>query len=437
MEQEPVRTKPKWLRKMERESWQPELIISGAAILGSLQLPGLIEQFEYYCLLNFDRDTLFICYIAVIYWRLVALGLIFTFIFHFIVRALWIGLVGLNSVYPGGFRTNNKFSRHYQERMREEYGDIDGFIQSLDRLGSGIFGIAFGIAGVFVNFGLVTVLFIFIHSWLIGYGLEQRQIWVAIGCLLLPLFLASVLTMVSHLERFRDTAFVRKYQWPAAMFISRLTYPVARRYITTSTNLVTSYYADNKGFGFYYIAGLALIIIIGTSSMLANDNISFFIDAVYHRMADDPTRAPDAFTTESTYEGIYFQPVIGRTEGEPDARGMTVWVPLPEREIAFLESTCSVAEVDDDLPRGERRRLNRERTLACAQEYLEISLNDEKMTVDLKRQYRTNEAGEQFGVLAYLPDPPLRKGVNTLLVVAQYPEEDSGEPRRSYVPFYH
>ncbi|MGB3799204.1 MAG: hypothetical protein WA952_05270 [Lewinella sp.] len=434
MTEHPAKTKPKWLRKMERESWQPELIISGAAILGSLQLPGLLEQFEYYCLLNFDRDTLFICYIAVIYWRIVATGLIFTFIFHFIVRALWIGLIGLNSVYPGGFRTNQKFSEHYQQRMREEFGDIDGFINRLDRLGSGIFGFAFGIAGVFVNFGLVGVVFIFVHSWIIGYGLDPRQTLFAIGCLLSPLLLISVLTMISHTKRFRDLPFVKRFQWPASMLVSRFTYPLARRYITTSTNLVISYYADSKAFLAYFIGGMLIMIVFGMATMLSQDNVPFFIDQVYHRMADDSTRVDNVFAEEEVYDGIYYRPVIDEPRSESD-RGLTFWVPLPERETVFMYGNCPIAESNADGQ--ERRAANRQRMLSCARDYLTISVNGVTVSdYQLKRQYRTNAAGDQLGVLAYVPKPNWRTGENLLEVVTQYPHEESGEPRRGYVPFY-
>ncbi|PPK86441.1 hypothetical protein CLV84_3368 [Neolewinella xylanilytica] len=436
MTQQPEQRKPKWLRKMEQESWQPELIISGAAILGSLQLPGLLMQFENYCLLNFDRDTLFIAYVTVVYWRLLATGLIFTFIFHFIVRALWIGLIGLNSVYPGGFKTNDKFSAHYQEHMREAYGDIDGFIQRLDRLGSGIFGVAFGIAGVFVNFGLVGLGLVFVHSWLMGMGLDPRQILLLIACVLSPLLLISVLVMLSHTRRFRDTPFVRRYQWPVAMLISRFTYPVARRYITTSTNLVTSYYADSKAFVLYFAGGMVLIIVVGMATMLTDDNVPFFLDRVYHRMANDSTRVMDAYPEEGDYTGIYYRPELDESVSVSDSV-LAVWIPLPDRETAFMYANCSVAEVDKDLPPEQRNPRERARTLACAREYLSLQLNGRPIErFDLRRQYRHNEAGKQFGVLAYIAQAPLVEGPNLLRVTAKYPEEESGEPRISYLTFY-
>lgn len=422
---------------MERESWQPELIISGVAILGSLQLPQLLEYFEHYALLQFDRDTIFLAYIAVIYWRILAVGLIFTFIFHFIVRALWIGLIGLNSVYPGGFKPNQKFSEHYQERMRAEYGDIDGFIQRLDRLGSGIFGVAFAIAGTFTNFGLIALILVFIHSRLMAFGLDPRQVLLVLGLLFLPIFLLSLLTMIGHSKAFRERPWVKRWQWPATKLMSRVTYPVARRYITTCTNLITSYYADSKSYTLAFIGGVAVIAGAGMASVLTSENIPLFIDDVYHRIAADSTRLPDRYPTDEPFAGIYYAPqLVSVAPG--DTGVLRVWVPLPEREAHQMYEQCSLPAVErGDADALDWRHERRNRTLGCVREYFAFTLNGTVAeAADLRREYRVNEAGEQLGIVVQFSDVPLRTGANLLTVTADYPHEKTGTPRISYLSFY-
>ena len=171
--QEDKTPKPKWLRRLERESWQAELIISGAAIFGTLQLPYILEQSQYYLLLNYDRSALKLWFFATSYWALFVYGLIILFIFHFAVRAIWIGLVGLNSIYPEGIVENNLTSKDFQEKIQKEYGDIDGFIAQLDRLASGLFGTGFAFAGIFLNLGLIVSISILLLTWLQGQGLSQ------------------------------------------------------------------------------------------------------------------------------------------------------------------------------------------------------------------------------------------------------------------------
>ena len=434
MQELTTNSKPKWLRKLERESWQAELIISGLAIIGSLQLPGLLDLAERYALLNYDRDTLFICYIAFIYWKIFVSGVIVLFIFHFVFRALWIGLVGLNSVYPGGFHPNKRYAEHFQEKLRREYGDIDGFIRRLDRLGSGVFGVGFGFSGVFLNFGLLGVVAIIVHRLLIGQGVDPGMISLGMLCLLVPLFTVSVLTMTLHSQRFRHGRIAKKFLWPVTKIVSKITYPLAGRYIITANNLVTSYYIDRKGLLVYFIAGILIITGVGVAASLADPNISFFIDKVYHRMGDDETRLTAIYPGGEDYNGIYYKPSLFErpTTGNPVA----FWVPLPEREYHIMMTDCSQPEIGDTTS-TVARELRRSRTLSCAREYIEVILNGLEVTnPELSRQYLVNQAGEQFGVNIYLADPTLRRGRNLLEVSTQYPHPETGEPRRTLTPFY-
>jgi hypothetical protein len=432
---ENVPNKPKWLRRLERESWQPELIISGAAILGSLQLPGILDQIETYSILNFDRDSLFVFYVAVLYWRLFAAALIISFIFHFIVRALWIGLIGLNSVYPGGFKANKRFSEHFQDNMRAEFGDVDGYIERLDRLSSGIFGVSFGIAGVFLNFGLLGLVLVFVHSWLIKAGMSPANVLIIFTALITPLLLMSVVSMVLNAQRFRNTAFARKYHYPIASVMGRMSYWLGRRYITTSLNLVTSYYADKKSFGWGFLGFMVLMILVGIVYGLSDSNVTFLIDRVYHRMANDSTRVYPGDRMGDGYDGIYYRPQIGPPD-RTTTEQMTVWVPLPERELSILKESCSLPEVDDDLPRPEQRPLNRQRILDCGREYLTLSINGKIIrNYELVRESRVNEAGTQYGLRALILDPPLSRGQNLLSVTTAYPHEETGALREAHVPF--
>ena len=429
--------KPKWLRRLERESWQAELIISGVAIIGSLQLPALLKQAEYYTLLHYDRDTLFICYIAIVYWRILVTGLIVLFIFHFVIRALWIGLVGLNSVYPGGFRANERFAEHFQEKLREEYGDVDGFIARLDRLGSGIFGVGFGIAGIFLNFGVSGIVLILLHSWLMAMGVRPQTVLLIFGALLIPLFLISLISSAFHSKKLRNTAAAKRYLWPISHVISKFTYPLSRRYIITSNNLVTSYYADSKAFLWWFLLAMVTIIFMGVTSVVGNDNIPFFIDRVYHRMADDSLMIREDFTLDTDYEGLYYRPLIPSQDRIQDSN-FPVWIPLPEREYVILDRLCSIPTVDDELERAIRVPRTRQRTLDCARQYLTVVMNGDTLTeYSIMRQTLTNDVGDQFGVRATIIDPPLRQGENLLEVTTAYPQEDTGEPRRTFTPFYY
>jgi hypothetical protein len=243
--------------------------------------------------------------------------------------------------------------------------------------------------------------------------------------------------MVMHTERVRDTQLAKRYLWPVTNIISRITYPLSRRYIVTSNNLITSYYADSKAFVWWFLAGMVLMIVMGSASVVGDKSIPFFIDPVYHRMADDSTLISDDFTLTGEYEGLYYRPLIPASEDiEPAA--LPIWLPLPEREHIFMTDSCSLPPVDDDLEREVRVPKRRQRHLICAREYITVRLNGRLLTdYSIKKEYRTNAAGQQEGLRITLIDPPLVRGENLLEVTTDYPHEEDGRPRRTFTPFYY
>ena len=120
-----TKKKPKWLRALETQSWQAELVISGLAIFGSLQLPSLLNNLVDYCLFNFSEEYMEVFFFLFIYPYFAATILIFSFIAHLILRALWIGMLGLVSVYPNGINPDQDFfSKDYMKKFLKEYPKV-------------------------------------------------------------------------------------------------------------------------------------------------------------------------------------------------------------------------------------------------------------------------------------------------------------------------
>lgn len=140
-----------WLRKLADESWQAELIISGIAIVGSLSLPGLITKVSNWCLITFAEDKFFLIGMMLMYLYIMAGGLIAAFLIHFFIRVLWIGMLGLSSVYPEGIKPIKTYSDTFNENMLKEFPDIEAFSHKLDQRGSLIFSIASAMCMVVIS----------------------------------------------------------------------------------------------------------------------------------------------------------------------------------------------------------------------------------------------------------------------------------------------
>ncbi len=435
--------KPKWLRKLERESWQAELIISGAALLGSLQLPGVLEKFQHYLLLNYEQASLHLWFFATSYWALFVYGLVFLFVFHFIVRALWIGLVGLNSIYPDGIIETALSSKDYQEKMKAEYGDIDGFINRLDRLGSGMFGTGFTFIGLFFNLGLFMSVAILLITFLQSLGVPDFWAWFAGLSPVIFTFLISIFSTVLNLPKFRDKAWVKQYHFPLAKFMTSLSYPVNTRYIATGLMLISSNSTPKETKAMDVVKGLIMVmvgsVLIGVVLGMSGGIKPQFMDRPYHRMGDDETGIDVSNYADAGYEGILYEPMLSTLHPAADGP-LWVWVPLPERELSVMLDGCSQPEVDTELSRSEQRKPKRQRLIACAAEYIELYLDEQPLDLPTAlREYRATEAvAEQFGVRFDLSKHALSLGQHKLKVVTHYPlETDAGTKfRTTYITFF-
>ncbi len=301
--------KPKWQRRLERESWQAELIISGAAIFGASLLPEFLDRLEIWLLLHLDDHTLQVWDSILLYFSAATTLTILVFIFHFVVRALWIGMVGLNSVFPGGFRRVERYSAYYQDRLREDIGDIDGFIGRLDRLSSGIFGAGFTMVSLFLNLGIIGALFALLYrlAYLAGVPVETLDL---IGYVLVGLFFfLSALTAYLGGKRFHEDERIREWHYRLNMSSSWL-FLLNRRFTTIGMTLLSYTFIDRKGYVGYIFLGA-----LGVAGLLAiaesgTDYREQFSHGRYYRSGTDSTsvcsvitrtRGSRAFTTAPSF----------------------------------------------------------------------------------------------------------------------------------------
>jgi hypothetical protein len=97
---------PHQLSDLTSQSWNLELVISGAALFATLNLPDFLDSLLAYYRYNLMTDTDFIHEALPTQTMGLIKGasyfLFGAFLAHFIMRAFWAGLVGLLAVYPDG-----------------------------------------------------------------------------------------------------------------------------------------------------------------------------------------------------------------------------------------------------------------------------------------------------------------------------------------------
>ena len=104
---------PGWLKTIQLNSWEAELLISALVLYALFQVPEFLEKTS---LQTFDRDSrmhgLFGLLEKAI--QLLSCG----YILHILVRGIWVASVGLSYVYPKGIDSESlKFKGNFKKEL--------------------------------------------------------------------------------------------------------------------------------------------------------------------------------------------------------------------------------------------------------------------------------------------------------------------------------
>jgi len=148
-----------WLEKLQQESWQLELLISGFALFGIWEASDWLQYLDYknevYAVGKLEIFLDGFLMILKFSWMIFFVNLLV----HIIVRGLWIGAVGLR--YVSGdidfdeLNYSTTFTRYYKKKI----GSFDDYIERLERLSSVLFSYTFLLFFIFLSLILTVLLF--------------------------------------------------------------------------------------------------------------------------------------------------------------------------------------------------------------------------------------------------------------------------------------
>jgi hypothetical protein len=132
-----------WLDKLQQESWQLELLISGFAIFAIYEVRTIFTDIHFFVS---NQLTGTYSFVGVIILYLLKTGWLIFFInliIHVLLRGLWIGAIGLRYVSEDinidGLGYSEIFARHLNKKV----GRYDNFIERLERICSVLFAFTF------------------------------------------------------------------------------------------------------------------------------------------------------------------------------------------------------------------------------------------------------------------------------------------------------
>ncbi len=430
--------KPKWLRALETQSWQAELVISGLAIFGSLQLPTLLNSLVDYCLFNFSEPYMEIFFFLFIYPYFAAAILIFSFITHLILRALWIGMLGLVSVYPNGINPDQDFfSKDYMQKFMKEYPDVNLFNKKLDDLCSTIFAASASIAIVMVMIS-TTLSLILIIATCINYlfpSLSILRIVLVLGGIF---FLISLFASMFNSKNLREKEWVQKIHFPFAQLFGKMVYLFAMRPITyISMIFMTNNKSKNTsmlsltaiGSIFSFVFAILLVF-----PLLKQSNMKYFQQENYFSYQTNSSHLK-----ATKYENLFDEnPTLITPFIQADiiaATTIKLFIPWLEREQSFADELCGeyVEDKDKEMTRNEMRLDKVKHAVDCSYKYFEISLNGTVLP-DLKYYQHHHSSNGTVGFLTYISTKDCLPMENIIKIKSHY-KNDEGEMRETEIPF--
>lgn len=199
----------KLLDRLQEESWQLELLISGFAIFGLFYaLEPVVYNLQ---LAQYDNNQVFVILYIIVHFSIQIL--IFNLLVHVLLRGLWIGSLGLRYVFGDIDFDKLNYSEQFNKYLRKNIGSFDAYINKLENICSVIFSISFLL--VFYIFSFFIICFI-----LIGFNTPAPD-WLVY--ILRPLFVLFAFGTLLTFFDFITQGLLKKNKW-----ISKIYFPFYR-----------------------------------------------------------------------------------------------------------------------------------------------------------------------------------------------------------------
>ncbi len=262
-----------WLEKLQQESWQLELLISGFVLFGLAQSHDYIihlEQMhedvyfegEIYNIVGF---SIFLLGYA---WQIFFINLLL----HVVLRGLWIGTIGLRYVSGDIDYDALDYSDTFITYFKRKIGSFDDYIEKLEKLCSLIFAYTFLLFFALFSFGVFVTVSVLLFSFLDWCG-DKTENSIAIffikfigGSFIFMAFLVFVdFITLGGLKRIKGGWFPKLYLW-IYRFYSRIT--LSSIYRPIIYNFIDDRYTKR-----FFLLSIPyfLIILLGQESLKINN----------------------------------------------------------------------------------------------------------------------------------------------------------------------
>src|SRR6056297_39894 len=430
METTPSETPEKkttWLQRLKDESWEAELLVSAVAIYAIFNTFSL---FDWICNMFIDKldPSQYLIGYMITFLGFLAFGMLGAlFVIHFGLRAYWIGLVGLNSVFPDYSLEDSAYSRTFTEKMLNKLPRLQTSITNLDEICSVIFSVAFTLLLIYSYLGFVSSVYLLLFNLLSAY--------VTSYLLLIPLMIFAViyisqmiLTIVANIKKFKTNITIQTWYFQSTILGSALLYGPLYKNLLQITMIFGSNFKKKKALVRTMIFMLAFGALLGTFKLF-NSNVLYLLGVNTNL---DATKAYEFYYSTNNGESKFLLTPEIQTDFV-ESKAIQLFIPIFDNEISILEDVCGLnINRDFKKPKAAERNQIRESYLKCYTETHRILLNENPVEVQFLKT--DHPITDQFGIKTFIDLSGLQNGNHTITIFKKLGQE---EEKAWKIPFYY
>ncbi len=414
-----------WLQILKEESWEAELLVSAVAIFAILRSFTALDWLIFMFIDNLNPNQYDIGYMILVSGYL-AIGILGAmFVIHFAFRAYWIGLVGLNSVFPDYGLEDSAYSPIYTKKILHVLPKINDSIAKIDELCSVIFSAAFAFMMIYLYITITASLYLIIFNILSDY-ITTWILLAPLALLALCFVFGLLISIIANMKKYHDNERIQHLYFLYTRWSAVPLYGPFYKSIMQIIMLFGSNFKKKKGLIKMVLLMLLVGILFGSSKLIGS-NYRYLINKDIE--PDESRVYANYYSTNNSDFNFLLAPEI-QTEIISD-NTLKLFVPILEHETRIMGKACELEGRKLNTDNSERQ--NRwKKNLDCYAAGVSLELDAKPIQIGfLKTDHYSTK---QFGLLGFVPLEELAAGAHQLKIVKKI----SSDMEKSWtIPFYY
>lgn len=300
-------------------------------------------------------------------------------------RAYWIGLVGLNSVFSEYGVEDSAYSKIYTKKILGILPKQEETIQKVNELYSVIFSATFIILLIYSHLALTLSTYMLIYNLLSEY--VNTYILLAPAVLIgVLLVFQTIFGIIGNLKQFKNNVVIQTWLFKVVKWASMVRYGPLYKYLLQVSMVFGSNFKKKKSLVYFvllfFVSGMyvAIVKVNDTNIFYLVDQDRQYSDKMYLNYFFDQNPDNSFLVTPQIQSDI----IEGKT--------VELFIPIFNNERNYQDNACGGYVDDEQLEMVKNKILARKFYLECYHKYHTVKLNDAIVNINfLKKDHQTSE----------------------------------------------